>query len=283
MLPIMFILLCTSFYAASIEQMILVKSGDFLMGNTRNDKEGEGIELPVHLVYITYDYYIGKYEITFDKYDQFCRETGNLKPSDKTILNKSMGRGQNPVINVTWYDAIEYCNWLSKKEGYSKAYDSEGNLLDKDGNITQDITKVKGYRLPTEAEWEYAARGAHKSIRDYKYSGSDSIDTVAWYWTDSIHNVGKKRANELGIFDMTGNVSEWCYDGLEFSTYNTEKSVFYETSPLKNPINFEKESFRVTRGGNWDFPDLLCRISYRSGNSPSMDFHDVGFRIVRTK
>jgi formylglycine-generating enzyme required for sulfatase activity len=144
LLMLVFLMLITAAYAFATPEMVLVKAGAFEMGNTRNDEEGKGIELPVHLVKLTYDYYIGKYEVTFDKYDLFCNETGKLKPSDKTILNLSMGRGQNPVINVTWFDAIEYCNWLSKKEGLAKAYDNEGNLLDKNGIQTTNITQVEG-------------------------------------------------------------------------------------------------------------------------------------------
>ena len=276
-------MLLIAVWAYATPEMVLVKAGAFEMGNTRNDEEGEGLELPVHLVKFTYDYYIGKYEVTFDKYDLFCNETEKLKPSDKTILNLSMGRGQNPVINVTWFDAIEYCNWLSKKEGLAKAYDNKGKLLDKNSRQTTDISQVEGYRLPTEAEWEYAARGGHKSKGDYKYAGSNNIDKIAWTWCDSIQNVGQKPANELGIFDMTGNVSEWCYDWLEYSTFETKKSGFYANSPLENPINFNKASFRVTRGGNWNFPPSYCRVSYRSGNHPKMEFEGVGFRVARTK
>ena len=127
------------------------------MGDTRD--EGCSWEKPVHIVEITYDYYIGQYEVTFDEYDAYCEATGKTKPDDG-----GWGRRNYPAIYISWWDAIEYCNWLSEQEGLQPAYDNRGNLLNSTGQVTTDITQVEGYRLPTEAEWEYAARGGHEDI-----------------------------------------------------------------------------------------------------------------------
>jgi len=215
-------------------EMVLVKGGTFQMGNTRGDREGDDDET-VHTVKLTYDYYLGKYEVTFNEYDAYCEYTGKSKPSDySSWAGYDMGRGNKPVINVSWWDAIAYCNWLSESEGLSKAYDSNGYLLDKNGNKTTDITQVEGYRLPTEAEWEYAARGGHKSTGEYKYAGSNSFDTVAWHTHNSsrkTHEVGQKAPNELGLYDMSGNVWECCTTGMEVIPAAPKPTPQAQTAP----------------------------------------------------
>ena len=161
--------------------MILVKGGNFYMGSN----EGKDIEKPVHKVYIN-DFYISKYEVTFSEYDKFCEVTRRKFADDE-----GWGRGNRPVININRSDMIAYCDWI-------------------------------GARLPTEAEWEYAAKGGAKS-KKYKYSGSNNLDKVAWYSKNSYllgqkhpdygsHPVNTKKPNELGLYHMSGNVSEMCSD-----------------------------------------------------------------------
>jgi len=232
---------------------ILVEKGSFTMGDTLK-------------VTLTYNFYIGKYEVTFNEYDVFCSATGRSKPDDR-----GWGRGQRSVIFVSWWDAIAYCNWLSGKENLPKAYDSNGDLLDKDGRVTTDPSKVVGYRLPTEAEWEYAARGGNKS-RGYKYAGSSTVGYVAWYDSSKTQEVGKKSPNELGIYDMSGNVWEWCSDWYGG----------YSSLAQTNPYNSTAGSYRVRRGGSWSNGSSDSLVASRSSYYPTHIYNDLGFRICRT-
>ncbi len=252
-----------------VPPMVLVEKGSFTMGDTWGD--GYSDEKPTHKVTFTYDFYMGKYEVTFNEYDAFCNATDRSKPSDSYL-----GRGNRPVILVSWNDAIAYCNWLSEKENLPKAYDSNGNLLDKDGRVTTDPSKVVGYRLPTEAEWEYTARGGNKS-KGYEYSGSANVGDVAWYRDnsdDKTQEVGKKAPNELGIYDMSGNVWEWCSDWYD--------GGYYTKSPTTNPYNSTVGSYRVFRGGSWSYSAPGTLVADRSYIVPFGKRGDVGFRIART-
>jgi len=272
--------------------MVLVEGGAFQMGNTRGDSEGDEKEKPVHTVTLTYDFWIGITEVTFDQYDEYCLATGKRQPSDW-----GWGRGSRPVINVSWWDAIRFCNWLSEKEGREVAYDMQGNLLDGTGKRTHDITQVRGYRLPTEAEWEYAARGGQKSTMDFKYAGSNNLSSVGWYWQNSgdhylrgddndwdwnkietnqgkTHPVGVKSPNELGLYDMSGSVWEWCYDWHDSSWYKNGNQI--------NPIGpSTPTSQKIDRGGGWYSFALDCRVADR-GSTPIDTKGVLGFRLCRT-
>jgi formylglycine-generating enzyme required for sulfatase activity len=245
------------------------------MGDTWGD--GGSMEKPIHKVTFTYDFYINKYETTFDEYDAFCDVTGRSKPNDW-----GWGRGTRPVINVSWWDAIDYCNWLSEKEKLPKAYDNNGNLLDKNGRVTTDIAKVVGYRLPTEAEWEYAARGGNKS-KGYKYAGSDNVNDVAWYSSNSgskTQEVGKKAPNELGIYDMSGNVWEWCSNGLQWYT-ETPKTNPYNYSQLVHHVSSD-DPYRVYRGRGWNSDATSVWVADRDYGDSTDTYDNLGFRIART-
>ena len=252
-----------------IPDLVLVERGSFKMGDTWGD--GLMDEKPVHEVTFIHDFQIGKYEVRFSEFDVFCGATGRIPPSDE-----NRGRGNFPVINVTWWDAVEYCNWLSKSAGLPEAYDDDGNLLDSSGHQTTDVSKVGGYRLPTEAEWEYASRGGKKS-EGHKYSGSEDADEVAWYCDNSgikTHEVGSKAPNELGIHDMSGNVWEWCSDWYE--------EDYYRYSPNVNPYNAEGDCERVMRGGSVGLNETFARVTHRDYLEPSSAGDAVGFRICRT-
>lgn len=276
-----------------VPETVLVKAGNFQMGDEVGDL-WDGTR-PVHNVTLTYDFQMGKYEVTFEEYDDFCQTTGR-----RLAYDQSWGREDRPVINVDWRDAIAYCNWLSVMEGLKPAYSQEGELLDLNGSVTTDITKVEGYRLPTEAEWEYAASGGHEALSPrFLFSGSNDIDEVAWYFGNtgeykftgtslgydysnhgashiegkSTQPAGQKKPNELGLYDMSGNVWEWCHDW--YGPYTSENKV--------NPIGAQSGHVRVMRGGSWIFGANDCRVGCRFYRSPHDRIFRLGFRIARTE
>ncbi len=233
------------------EGFVLVEEGSFQMGSA----SGESDERPVHTVRISKPFYISKYEVTQKEWREVMGK------------NPSRFKGDNlPVENVSWYDAVEYCNALSRKEGLKQVYTGSGE------NIICDFS-ANGYRLPTEAEWEYAARGGNKS-KGYKYSGSNSVGDVGWGdGSDGrSYPVGKKRPNELGIYDMSGNVWEWCWDWYGDHT----------SGSVTDPRGRSSGSYRVKRGGSQGFRDDTLRTAYRSYNEPSNWVYTIGFRPVRT-
>jgi len=284
-----------------MENEITVKKGQFKMGNTRKSKVGWTIERSVHDVCLTYDFFISKRLVAFSEYDNYSLMQNRTPPLDfHPKIGYRLGRDNKPVINVSWLDAVNYCNWLSEKNGLPCAYrlnKSQGvaHLLDKEGKTTNDLSLVKGVRLPTEAEWEYAARGGNCEQIDFLYAGSNKLKEVGWYWKNSgretislsdskwhskhlISNnastqaVMQKQPNTLGIYDMSGNVWEWCHDW--FGVYKEEL--------VTNPTGPTSGSQKVIRGGAWFFGSHTCRISSRCYLSPIWSDFSTGFRIART-
>jgi formylglycine-generating enzyme required for sulfatase activity len=217
-------------------EMIAVKGGTFTMGSPDNEVNRVSDETQ-HKVSIS-DFLIGKHEVTQKQWTQIM----GSNPS-------KIKRDNLPVERVSWNDIQEFIIKLNQKTGIN-------------------------YRLPTEAEWEYAARGGNQS-RGYTYSGSNTIDEVAWYSVNSsskTHPFGTKKANELGIYDMSGNVWEWCND-----RYNAE---YYKNSPKHNPQGSSSGNDRGYRGGSWNFVAQYCRVAYRNGIFPDYSYHDLGFRLA---
>ncbi len=251
-------------------EFVFVKGGTFTMGDTWGD--GFSIERPTHQVSFTYSFFMGKYPVTFIEFIEFCVDKGYILPFDE-----NWGMGNRPVINVSWWAAIEYCNWLSEEEGLPVAYRTfgeanAGQLLDAEGKVTTDIAEVLGYRLPTEAEWEYAARGGEHDS-PYRYSGSDDPEEVAWYDENSggkTQPVGQLAPNALGIYDMSGNVLEWCAD------YYSEYTDTAKTDPY-----IASGTHRITRGGFWGFSEQGIRVVYRAPFLPFDTGSSAGFRVVR--
>ena len=217
-------------------EMVKVEAGTFMMGATSEMENPYSWEKPVHQVTLPHDYYMGKYEVTQALW--------------KTVMggNPSYFKGDDlPVEEVSWEDCQEFISKLNSMIG-------------------------RKFRLPTEAEWEYAARGGKKS-RGYQYGGSSNISDVAWYDGNSgskTHPVGMKQANELGIYDMSGNVYEWCQDW----------KGSYVNSSQTNPTGAVSGSYRVYRGGSWYYDARYCRSSYRNSGAPGCRLNRLGLRLV---
>ena len=217
--------------------MIAVEGGTFQMGATSEQGDDYwNVELPVHQVTLS-SYSIGETEVTQELWEA-------VMGSNPSYYS---GYPQRPVEYVSWNDCQEFITKLNNLTG-------------------------KSFRLPTEAEWEYAARGGNKS-RGYKYSGSNTIDDVAWYWDNSserTHDVKTKQSDELGIYDMSGNVWEWCQDW--YSIYSSE--------PQSNPTGPASGSYCVLRGGSWDYGARDSRVSNRGSIYPDSRYSNLGFRLV---
>lgn len=259
--------------------MIYVPGGTFLMGRTKGS--GDGSELPTHSVTLN-AFYMGIYEVTQSEYTQY------MQPSSNWTIDDGLGE-KYPAYSVSWYSILKYCNLRSMAEGLTPVYRILGSTNPaKWGSVptSNDTTwnaavcnwNANGYRLPTEAEWEYAARGA-TNTPDYHYSGSDDINAVAWYAgnndPDGSKPVGTKAPNGLGLHDMSGNLWEWCWDLYNISQYSSSPS------PSSNPTGPESGSSRLLRGGGWSGSAALCRVSYRSFHNPYHDFFNLGFRLCR--
>jgi formylglycine-generating enzyme required for sulfatase activity len=248
--------------------MVSVEGGTFTMGNN----SGSADERPEHKLTMN-NFELGKYEVTFNEFKRFVDATGYVTDAERpdTVRLKSgfPPRGINngtwkmdskgvpvplsdtakPVGNISWFDAMEYCKWLSKITG-------------------------KNFRLPTEAEWEYAAKGGVKS-KVTMYVGGNNLEEVAWYVGNSdkhVHTGGLKLPNEIGIYDMAGNLREWCSDWYGES--------YYQVSPPENPAGPERGARRILRGGSWGSEKDRMRISYRNNEFPYNSALDFGFRVA---
>jgi formylglycine-generating enzyme required for sulfatase activity/TolB-like protein len=228
---------------------VRVEGGTFQMGSDSSDSDSD--EKPIHTVTVK-TFYISKYEVTQKEWREIM---GN---------NPSEFEGDNlPVEQVNWYEAVDYCNKRSLKEGLTPVYSGFGD------NTTCNWN-ANGYRLPTEAEWEYAAKGGTRDA----YSGSNSVGTVAWYEGNSDGStkpVGTKASNTLGLYDMSGNVYEWCWDWYGLYSSGTQ------TNP-RGPVSGVE---RVERGGSFYHGARVVRSTLRHDDPPSSRFYTLGFRLAR--
>ncbi len=222
--------------------MILIPAGNFLMGSAETEKDRFENETQ-HAVEIEKPFYIGQYSVMFAEYDLFCEQTNIKKPDDS-----GWGRENRPVTQVSWFDAMQYCEWLSEQTG-------------------------KNYGLPTEMEWEYACR-ANTQTPYYFGSNTQQLKDYAWYGKNAggkTHQVGLKQPNIWGIYDMHGNVWEWT--SSVYSEDNTDIKQISKDEPHHNPI---------VRGGSWDYIPWWLRAAYRDGWEAAYRNSDLGFRIIKT-
>jgi formylglycine-generating enzyme required for sulfatase activity len=219
-------------------KLVLIPPGEFMMGSPESDDEAGDNEKPPHEVKITKPFYLGGHEVTQEQYEKVMGENpSNFK-----------GAG-NPVERVSWNDAAEFCKRLSAEEG-------------------------KTYRLPTEAEWEYACRAGTTTWFSFG-DDEESLGEYAWYRDDSegkTHPVGGKKPNAWGLDDMHGNVWEWCQDWYD--------GAYYKTSSTDDPPGPETSSVRVFRGGGWWNSARFCRAAFRGGNEPQYRSGNLGFRVA---
>ncbi|MFO8033087.1 MAG: SUMF1/EgtB/PvdO family nonheme iron enzyme [Desulfohalobiaceae bacterium] len=240
-------------------EFVWVPGGCYQMGCGSWTSNCDDDEKPEHEVCVD-GFWIGKYEVTIDQYRQFLQATGDTDGVDwddedcpiekggsfSLSGNKFAQDGDQPMVEVSWHGARAFAQWLSREAG-------------------------KDFRLPTEAEWEYAARSGGKR---QKYAGGDDVDRVAWYEDNSggrTHEVGTQAPNGLGIFDMSGNVWEWCSDW-----YSDD---YYSNSPKDNPQGPSSGSIRVYRGGGWGFNPWFVRAANRYWGVPDYAFIGLGFRL----
>lgn len=256
-----------------IPEMVKIKGGIFKMGS--KDTEARPDEENIHEVKV-YDFYIGKFEITVAQFESFIEMTGYQTEAErigksyiytgswknmKGITWRHDARGSlrpkneydHPVVHVSWNDAKAYCEWLSTQT-------------------------TKPFRLITEAEWEFVAKGGVQS-KNHKYSGSNNIDEIAWYITSSkdkgTYPVGTKKPNELGVYDLSGNVYEWCGDWYD--------SEYYLGSPSDNPKGIANGISRVVRGGSWHDTAEKNRVASRFNGNPTYCGYNIGFRVARSQ
>lgn len=236
--------------------MVNIPGGMDTLGSAPGERYASDDEYPQHLVSLS-AFKMAMTETTWWQYYLYCMANGKKVPEKPAGWG---GEGDNPVVNVSWYDAIAYANWMNVKAGLPPAIVKE--------NDNFQVNLRAGYRLPTEAEWEYAARAGTNLM----YSGSNNVDSVGWNGDNSgrrTHRVATKKANHFGLYDMSGNVYEWCWDW--YGPYGPQ--------PLENPVGPDRSDHHVFRGGGWGWDFLGCCSASRYLVHEAND-GGIGFRLV---
>ena len=255
------------------DHMIFIEGGTFQMGG----ESGYDDSKPVHPVKLK-DFYLCRYQVTQALWDEVMK---------KEESPAAFSHPHRPIEQVSWYDVVEFCNLLNERLGLESYYTIDKDRKDPNNKNSGDDLKwyvtinpeANGYHLPTEAEWEYAARGG-KYGQNLTFAGSNNLKEVGWYDKNSLnisHRVGLKVPNELGLFDMSGNVYEWCHDWFNDTSYQNS----FDKGTDKNPKGPNAGNRRVVRGGSWLLYNVNCRVAFRVNGSPYDRDVDFGFRLSR--
>jgi len=279
------------------DNMAFIQGGSFEMGDTFGD--GGSDEKPAHTVTVS-DFEIGRHEVTVEEFSRFVNASGYKTDAEKGDGSyfwdgkewkekagidwrhdaagklRPSGEYNHPVIHVSWNDAVAYCNWLSDQHGYQKVYAISGSTVTPNWD-------ANGYRLPTEAEWEFAARSRGKKEKWAGTSEENTLASYANYWEGGSKGkdgyeytspVGSFRPNNAGLYDMSGNVWEWCWDWYDSGYYEKSKNS-------RDPKGPDSGSSRVIRGGSWYSYPASVRVAYRLYDSPENRVINLGFRLAR--
>jgi formylglycine-generating enzyme len=271
--------------------MVLIPAGSFEMGNQMDPNEGSDNELPVHTVYVS-AFYMDKYEVSKALWDEVA-DWAVASGYDINAASASGNASNHPAYDVTWYEAVKWCNARSQKEGLTPCYTVLGSVYKTGSSVPDCNFGASGYRLPTEAEWEKAARGGlsgkrfpwgdtinHSYANYYNWTYSYESPQGAKYhpdWDDVwpfTSPVGSFEPNGHGLYDMAGNVWEWCWDRYS--------SIYYSSSPGNDPRGPDGPGFTVVRGGGWDQYAFLCRTADRNYGTPGYSHYASGFRCARS-
>jgi formylglycine-generating enzyme required for sulfatase activity/serine/threonine protein kinase len=297
-------------------KLALIPAGEFLMGTPSEESlrkvlAGDSMkinepeiarflanELPQHRVVITRPYQMGTTEVTVGQFRKFVAATKFVTQAEQSRAGNTSGTSEatdpqfrnavtwqnpgreftedSPVTQITWTDAVEFCNWLSDQEKLTRAYDANAPNAKLNGTPWQLVWGRNGYRLPTEAEWEFACRSGTTT---HYFSGDDPAEVQQYAWL--VHNssgrpqeVGRKLPNAFGLYDMHGNLYEWCQDVYGFA--------WYKQTAVDDPVGPPWGGIRVFRGGHFGYPASFARSAYRGNNPTSFRYSYLGFRVART-
>ena len=261
--------LASDIFVQELSRMTMIPAGKFIMGALEHDQYATKVEYPRHSVELSKGFQMSVFPCTQGLYQSVMGH------------NPSCFKGfDKPVECVSWCDAILFCNALSLKEGLEPAYVIPKNFINRIA-FAQRISwnrSSNGYRLPTEAEWEYAARAGEQTL----FAGGNEAHEVAWCSQKSTQSVGRKAKNSFHLYDMSGNVLEWLWDSAMLDSWCFSGESLYTSESKTDPVVEVRSPARMLRGGRWNYNALLSRVSERTRSHPCYRYNYMGFRIVRS-